>query len=59
MTGEFQSITSSQGNGSGQSDQLDRFTLYFVYLAVAEFVTVYITTVGLTVAGERMTCKVR
>lgn len=59
MTGEFQGITSSHKNGSEANSQLDQFTLYFVYLAIAEFVTVYITTVGLTVAGERITCRVR
>ncbi|EOD43359.1 putative abc multidrug transporter mdr1 protein [Neofusicoccum parvum UCRNP2] len=59
MTGEFQSITTSTGDGSGYSSRLNQFTLYFVYLAIAEFVTVYVTTAGLTVAGERITCRVR
>lgn len=59
MTGEFQTITASPSSGSGYSDRLDMFTLYFVYLAIAEFVTVYITTVGLTLAGERITSRVR
>ncbi|KAF4545804.1 ABC transporter protein [Lasiodiplodia theobromae] len=59
MTGEFQTITTSPGSSGGYSSRLNEFTLYFVYLAIAEFVTVYVTTVGLTLAGERITCKVR
>lgn len=59
MTGEFQTITTSPSSAGGYSSRLSEFTLYFVYLAIAEFVTVYVTTVGLTLAGERITCKVR
>ncbi|KAF2146955.1 uncharacterized protein K452DRAFT_323986 [Aplosporella prunicola CBS 121167] len=55
MTGEFQSLTNSRGG----SNRVNEMTLYFVYLAVAEFVTVYVTTVGFTYAGERISCKVR
>ncbi|OJD32606.1 abc multidrug transporter mdr1 [Diplodia corticola] len=66
MTGEFQTITTSSSSSGGDSygggsygGRLDTFTLYFVYLAIAEFVTVYVTTVGLTLAGERISCTLR
>ncbi|KAF2089770.1 multidrug resistance protein [Saccharata proteae CBS 121410] len=58
MTGEFEKVETSSNAGSF-SGELDHYTLYFVYLAIAEFVTVYVTTVGLTIAGERITCRVR
>ncbi|KAI9817283.1 MAG: GTPase-activating protein [Thelocarpon impressellum] len=50
-------------NGNADRDQFNRelghFTLYFVYLAIGEFVTIYIATVGFIYAGEHMTRKLR
>lgn len=34
-------------------------TLYFVYLAIGQFVTIYIATVGFNYVGEHITAKVR
>ena len=34
-------------------------TLFYIYLAVAEFVTVYVSTVGFIYTGEHITQKIR
>lgn len=34
-------------------------TLYFIYLAIGEFVTIYICTVGFIYTGEHVTQKIR
>ncbi|KAF9884256.1 GTPase-activating protein [Aspergillus nanangensis] len=39
--------------------QLTTNVLYFVYLGIAEFVTVYISTVGFIYTGEHVTQKIR
>ena len=38
---------------------LDHFTLYFIYLAIGEFVTIYIATVGFIYTGEHISGKIR
>jgi ATP-binding cassette subfamily B (MDR/TAP) protein 1 len=67
MTVIFGQLTGSIGNfSSGNSSDLSDFsdtvnhlTLYFVYLAIGEFVTIYIATVGFIYAGEHMAAKIR
>lgn len=39
--------------------QLTHNVLYFVYLGIAEFVTIYISTVGFIYTGEHVTQKIR
>ncbi|PWY70198.1 P-loop containing nucleoside triphosphate hydrolase protein [Aspergillus heteromorphus CBS 117.55] len=39
--------------------QLTKNVLYFIYLGIAEFVTVYISTVGFIYTGEHITQKIR
>lgn len=39
--------------------QLTKNVLYFVYLGIAEFVTVYVCTVGFIYTGEHVTQKIR
>ncbi|KAM3425135.1 hypothetical protein BST61_g7096 [Cercospora zeina] len=39
--------------------QINHKTLFFVYLAIGEFVTIYIATVGFTYTGESITRKIR
>ena len=41
------------------SDELVKYVLYFIYLGIAEFVTVYISTVGFIYTGEHVTQKIR
>lgn len=67
MTVIFGQLTGSIGNfSSGNSDDLSSFsgtvnhlTLYFVYLAIGEFVTIYIATVGFIYTGEHIAAKIR
>ena len=46
-------------SGSTLRSDVSRFTLYFVYLAIGMFVSVYITTVGFYYTGERITRNLR
>lgn len=39
--------------------EVSRLTLYFVYLAIGQFVTIYIATVGFNYVGEHITAQVR
>lgn len=39
--------------------ELGTYTLYFLYLGIAEFVTIYISTVGFIYTGEHITQKIR
>lgn len=41
------------------NSELVRFTVYFIYLAVGEFVTIYICTVGFLYTGEHVSGKIR
>lgn len=59
LAGTFQGLfqgTISQGQFNSD---LGKFTLYFVYLGVGEFVTTYITTVGFLYTGEHISSKMR
>ena len=38
---------------------MSHFTLYFIYLAIGEFVTIYICTVGFIYSGEHIAGKIR
>ncbi|QUC19455.1 uncharacterized protein UV8b_03696 [Ustilaginoidea virens] len=40
-------------------DEMSKFVLYFVYLAIAEFVVTYICTVGFIYTGEHLSAKIR
>jgi ATP-binding cassette subfamily B (MDR/TAP) protein 1 len=40
-------------------DQIKTFSLYFVYLGIASFVAVYISTVGFSYTGEKITQRIR
>lgn len=41
------------------TNELSHFVLYFIYLAVGEFVTTYICTVGFIYTGEHISAKIR
>lgn len=61
LQGTFQSYFTP---GSGLTydeftDELGRLVLYFVYLAIGEFVTAYIATVGFIYTGEHISAKIR
>lgn len=39
--------------------QMSNMVLYFVYLAIGEFVSIYVATVGFIYTGEHITAKIR
>ena len=55
----FQNFFLGSLTGSAFTHQLGHFTIYYVYLAVGEFITVYIATVGFIYVGEHVTQKIR
>ena len=59
LTGTFQAFFNGQTDPATFKSQLAGFTLYFLYLAVGEFVTIYICTVGFIYTGEHITQKIR
>ncbi|KAI0180316.1 P-loop containing nucleoside triphosphate hydrolase protein [Hypoxylon sp. FL1284] len=40
-------------------DQMTTLVLYFIYLAIGEFVTIYVATVGFIYTGEHISAKIR
>ncbi|KAG6252487.1 hypothetical protein E4U49_007718 [Claviceps purpurea] len=40
-------------------DELSKYVLYFVYLAIGEFIVTYICTVGFIYTGEHISAKIR
>lgn len=59
LAGTFQSLTLGNTSQSEFTAELARSALYFVYLAIGEFVMVYIATVGFLYAGEHISSKIR
>jgi ATP-binding cassette, subfamily B (MDR/TAP), member 1 len=59
LAGSFSGFFNGSGSVSAFSGQLTRLVLYFVYLAIGEFVTQYISTVGFIYVGEHVAQKVR
>ncbi|KAL8805888.1 MAG: hypothetical protein Q9182_001669 [Xanthomendoza sp. 2 TL-2023] len=59
LAGTFQNYRPGISSQSDFDAQLGHFTLYFVYLAIGEFVLIYICTVGFIYTGEHITQKIR
>ena len=59
LAGSFQTYFNGLSTQSDFSHTLSHYTLYFIYLAIAEFVAIYIATVGFSYSGEHMTQKIR
>lgn len=59
LAGSFQSFTLGNVSQNQFTSELARYSLYFVYLAIGEFVVVYIATVGFLYAGEHISSKIR
>lgn len=59
LVGTFQEFSNGKIPGSTLRHNISKFTFYFVYLAVGEFVFVYISTVGFFHTGERITQRLR
>lgn len=59
LAGTFQDYFQERLSRSEFSSTLATFTLYFVYLAIGEFVLIYVCTVGFIYTGEHITQKIR
>lgn len=59
LAGTFQDYFQDRVSRSEFSSTLATFTLYFVYLAIGEFVLIYVCTVGFIYTGEHITQKIR
>ncbi|KAI4208037.1 MAG: hypothetical protein LQ346_000201 [Caloplaca aetnensis] len=59
LAGTFQTSLAGQTSRSDFSATLANYTLYFVYLAIGEFVLIYTCTVGFIYTGEHVTQKIR
>nr|POE78493.1 leptomycin b resistance protein pmd1 [Quercus suber] len=58
LTGTFANYKLG-GDRSSFQHQVNHLTLYFIYLAVAEFVTIYIAMISFIYTGEHISGKVR
>ncbi|KAK4543161.1 hypothetical protein LTR36_005939 [Oleoguttula mirabilis] len=59
LAGTFQGFFQQTISGDAFSNKIDSLTLYFVYLAVGEFCTIYVATVGFIYTGEHVSGKIR
>ncbi|PLB53865.1 P-loop containing nucleoside triphosphate hydrolase protein [Aspergillus steynii IBT 23096] len=59
LTSTFRDITAHQITYSHFHNELTKYAVYFVYLAVAEFVTIYIATVGFIYTGDHVVQRIR
>ncbi|KAK7189272.1 Leptomycin B resistance protein pmd1-like protein 2 [Paraphaeosphaeria sporulosa] len=59
LAGTFQGFFLGTVSGSQFMHEVNRLTLYFVYLAIGQFATIYIATVGFNYVGEHIAAKVR
>ncbi|PWY71032.1 multidrug resistance protein [Aspergillus heteromorphus CBS 117.55] len=55
----FQDHANGTSTTSHLSSSISRFSLYYVYLGIAEFILIYIATVGFYHSGERITRALR
>ena len=59
LTGLFADYFNGRSTYDDFVGELSHLVLYFVYLAIGEFVTVYISTLGFIYVGEHCTQKIR
>ncbi|KAF8852381.1 ABC transporter-like protein [Acephala macrosclerotiorum] len=60
LTGNFGDLVNNPDHALASFESsVNTLTLYFVYLAIAEAVTVYVSTVGFIYAGENISVKIR
>lgn len=59
LAGSFQGFFQKTLPAADFQHTIDHLVLYFVYLAIAEYVTIYISTVGFIYTGEHMSAKIR
>lgn len=59
LAGTFQNYLAGTTSRNDFSSDLSSYTLYFVYLAIGEFVLIYVCTIGFIYTGEHITQKIR
>ena len=59
LAGIFQGFFNGTLSHSYFSHELSHYTIYFIYLAIAEFITIYLCTVGFIYTGEHIAGKIR
>ncbi|KAI0168421.1 P-loop containing nucleoside triphosphate hydrolase protein [Pestalotiopsis sp. NC0098] len=59
LQGTFQGYFQGQSSYDDFTGEMGHLVLYFVYLAIGEFVTIYIATVGFIYTGEHISAKIR
>ncbi|KAF1972708.1 leptomycin B resistance protein pmd1 [Bimuria novae-zelandiae CBS 107.79] len=59
FAGSFTSFSVDALAGEHFKNQINTFTLYFVYIGIASFVCVYVGMIGFSYTGERITQQIR
>ncbi|KAK6222367.1 hypothetical protein LQW54_001067 [Pestalotiopsis sp. IQ-011] len=59
LQGTFQGYFQGWSSYDDFTGEMGHLVLYFVYLAIGEFVTIYIATVGFIYTGEHISAKIR
>ncbi|KAK3717240.1 hypothetical protein LTR37_005949 [Vermiconidia calcicola] len=59
LAGTFKGFFLGEVSPAAFQDKINSLVLYFIYLAIAEFITIYISTVGYIYTGEHITAKIR
>jgi ATP-binding cassette subfamily B (MDR/TAP) protein 1 len=59
LAGDFKGYFSGPSSKEDFQHTISRMVLYFVYIGIAEFITVYISTVGFIYTGEHISGKIR
>ncbi|PSN71926.1 leptomycin B resistance protein pmd1 [Corynespora cassiicola Philippines] len=59
FAGSFTSFSVDAFAGDEFRSQINEFTLYFVYIGIGSFITTYISIVGFSYTGERITQQIR
>ena len=59
ITGIFQGYFNGTETKAAFDAHLGHFTLFFIYFAITEFITIYVCTLGFIYTGEHITQKIR
>ena len=59
LAGKFNAFFAGTTSHSAFESTITHMVLYFIYIGVAEFVTIYISTVGFIYTGEHISGKIR
>ncbi|PYI00888.1 multidrug resistance protein 1, 2, 3 [Aspergillus sclerotiicarbonarius CBS 121057] len=59
LTSTFQDIAVGRITYEHFHDELNRYVVYFIYLAIAEFITIHIATAGFIYTGDHVVQRIR